>query len=132
MVALAPEPHGPHAAPRPSQVYVTNPDESPAPRVTVKAEGFQGLVATQRDGTAKLVLNMPANKDSVPITVSRERALEPGWPRCRGAGVVEVTWRLGWLRQLKWLRCPGCPRTTARMVTTDRGPREHDQGTRMA
>ncbi|XP_075581331.1 complement C3 [Pelecanus crispus] len=50
-------------------VYVTNPDGSPAPRVPVKAEGFQGLVSTQRDGTAKLVLNMPANKDSVQITV---------------------------------------------------------------
>lgn len=121
-MALAPEPHGPHVAPCPSQVYVTNPDESPAPRVTVKAEGFQGLVATQRDGTAKLVLNMPANKDSVPITVSRDRALELGWPRCPGAGVVEVTSTtpgLGWLRQSKWLRCPGCPRTMARMVATD-------------
>ncbi|XP_074932291.1 complement C3 isoform X1 [Phalacrocorax aristotelis] len=55
-------------------VYVTNPDDSPAPRVTVKADGFQGLVATQRDGTAKLVLNMPANKDTVPITVRTEQA----------------------------------------------------------
>ncbi|XP_010006476.1 PREDICTED: complement C3, partial [Chaetura pelagica] len=53
-------------------VYVTNPDESPAPRVTVQADGFQGLVSTQRDGTAKLVLNMPANKDSVPITPSMD------------------------------------------------------------
>uniref|UniRef100_A0A803VV77 Anaphylatoxin-like domain-containing protein n=1 Tax=Ficedula albicollis TaxID=59894 RepID=A0A803VV77_FICAL len=51
-------------------VYVTNPDQSPAPRVTVQADGFQGPVSTQRDGTARLVLNMPANKDSVPITVS--------------------------------------------------------------
>ncbi|XP_009946243.1 PREDICTED: complement C3, partial [Leptosomus discolor] len=56
-------------------VYVTNPDESPAPRVTVKADGFQGLVSTQRDGTAKLVLNMPANKDTVPITVSGDRCV---------------------------------------------------------
>ncbi|KAM9214319.1 complement C3 [Leptosomus discolor] len=55
-------------------VYVTNPDESPAPRVTVKADGFQGLVSTQRDGTAKLVLNMPANKDTVPITVRTDQA----------------------------------------------------------
>ncbi|KAK2518477.1 hypothetical protein Q9966_014277 [Columba livia] len=54
-------------------VYVTNPDGSPAPRVTVKADGFQGIVSTQRDGTAKLVLNMPANKDTVPITVSDNR-----------------------------------------------------------
>ncbi|NXI97092.1 VCO31 factor, partial [Psophia crepitans] len=55
-------------------VYVTNPDESPAPRVPVKADGFQGLVSTQRDGTAKLVLNMPANKDAVPITVRTDQS----------------------------------------------------------
>ncbi|NXN48469.1 VCO31 factor, partial [Rynchops niger] len=54
-------------------VYVTNPDESPAPRVAVKADGFQGLVSTQRDGTARLVLNMPANKDAVPITVRTDQ-----------------------------------------------------------
>ncbi|NWS78397.1 VCO31 factor, partial [Crotophaga sulcirostris] len=63
-------------------VYVTNPDESPAPRVAVKADGFQGLVSTQRDGTAKLVLNMPANKDAVPITV---RTNQPGLPAERQA-----------------------------------------------
>ncbi|XP_075268481.1 complement C3 isoform X2 [Opisthocomus hoazin] len=63
-------------------VYVTNPDESPAPRVTVKADGFQGLVSTQRDGTAKLILNMPANKDSVDITVLTD---QPGLPRDRQA-----------------------------------------------
>ncbi|KAI6061499.1 Complement C3 isoform X1 [Aix galericulata] len=55
-------------------VYVTNPDNSPAPRVRVKALNFQGLVSTQRDGTAKLVLNMPANKDSVTITVTTDQA----------------------------------------------------------
>ncbi|XP_010188819.1 PREDICTED: complement C3 [Mesitornis unicolor] len=63
-------------------VYVTNPDESPASRVTVKADNFQGLVSTQRDGTAKLVLNMPANKDTVPITV---RTNQPGLPPDRQA-----------------------------------------------
>ncbi|KAM7079811.1 complement C3 [Ciconia maguari] len=63
-------------------VYVTNPDESPAPRVSVKADGFQGLVSTQRDGTAKLVLNMPANKDTVPITV---RTSQHGLPSDRQA-----------------------------------------------
>lgn len=72
--------------PHPPQVYVTNPDNSPAPRVRVKALNFQGLVSTQRDGTAKLVLNMPANKDSVTITVSGERGQGP-WgfnSRCPG------------------------------------------------
>uniref|UniRef100_U3K9W1 Complement C3 n=1 Tax=Ficedula albicollis TaxID=59894 RepID=U3K9W1_FICAL len=63
-------------------VYVTNPDQSPAPRVTVQADGFQGPVSTQRDGTARLVLNMPANKDSVPITV---RTAQPGLPPERQA-----------------------------------------------
>ncbi|XP_014749464.1 PREDICTED: complement C3, partial [Sturnus vulgaris] len=63
-------------------VYVTNPDQSPAPRVTVQADGFQGSVSTQRDGTARLVLNMPANKDSVPITV---RTAQAGLPRERQA-----------------------------------------------
>ena len=78
-----------HAILHPPQVYVTNPDNSPAPRIPVKADNFQGLVSTQRDGTAKLVLNMPANKNSVPITVSRDRDRErgPGWPRVwDGAG----------------------------------------------
>ncbi|XP_065520712.1 complement C3 isoform X2 [Lathamus discolor] len=63
-------------------VYVTNPDASPAARVTVKADGFQGVVSTQRDGTAKLVLNMPTNKDTVPITV---RTAEPELPGPRQA-----------------------------------------------
>ncbi|RMB88129.1 hypothetical protein DUI87_35490 [Hirundo rustica rustica] len=63
-------------------VYVTNPDQSPAPRVTVQADGFQGQVSTQRDGTARLVLNMPANKDSVPITV---RTAQDGLPPERQA-----------------------------------------------
>nr|XP_041567607.1 complement C3 isoform X2 [Taeniopygia guttata] len=63
-------------------VYVTNPDQSPAPRVTVQADGFQGQVSTQRDGTARLVLNMPANKDSVPITV---RTAQAGLPPSRQA-----------------------------------------------
>ncbi|XP_061871330.1 complement C3 isoform X2 [Colius striatus] len=63
-------------------VYVTNPDESPAPRVAVKADGFQGLASTQRDGVARLVLNMPGNKDAVSITV---RTDQPGLPLDRQA-----------------------------------------------
>lgn len=74
----------PMPIPHPPQVYVTNPDNSPAPRVRVKAEGFQGLVSTQRDGTAKLVLNMPANKDSITITVSGDRDKDLGGSRCPG------------------------------------------------
>ncbi|XP_057282931.1 cobra venom factor-like, partial [Pezoporus wallicus] len=73
-------PQWPHHGP--TTVYVTNPDASPAARVTVKADGFQGVVSTQRDGTAKLVLNMPTNKDTVPITV---RTAEPELPGPRQA-----------------------------------------------
>ncbi|NWI16809.1 CO3 protein, partial [Crypturellus soui] len=63
-------------------VYVTNPDGSPAARVPVKANDLQGLVPTQKDGTAKLILNMPANKDTVPITV---RTAQEGLPEARQA-----------------------------------------------
>uniref|UniRef100_A0A8C8BBH4 Complement C3 n=1 Tax=Otus sunia TaxID=257818 RepID=A0A8C8BBH4_9STRI len=61
-------------------VYVTNPDESPAPRVTVKADGFQGLVSTQRDGTAKLVLNI-----ATVSPVLQVRTAQPGLPPDRQA-----------------------------------------------
>ncbi|XP_027488730.1 cobra venom factor-like, partial [Corapipo altera] len=64
------------------RVFVTNPDGSPAPRVNVQADGFQGLASTQRDGTARLVVNMPANKDSVPVTV---RTVQEGLPPERQA-----------------------------------------------
>ncbi|NXJ86653.1 VCO31 factor, partial [Trogon melanurus] len=63
-------------------VYVTNPDGSPAPRVPVQDDTLQTLVSTQRDGTAKLLLNMPANKDTVPITV---RTVQQGLPPERQA-----------------------------------------------
>ncbi|NXA44102.1 VCO31 factor, partial [Eudromia elegans] len=63
-------------------VYVTNPDGSPAARVPVKANDLQGLVPTQKDGTAKLIINMPANKDTVPITV---RTAQEGLPEARQA-----------------------------------------------
>ncbi|XP_054254851.1 complement C3, partial [Indicator indicator] len=43
---------------------------------------FPGLVSTQRDGTARLALNMPAGKDSVTITVRTE---QPGLPGDRQA-----------------------------------------------
>uniref|UniRef100_A0A8C8SSQ8 Anaphylatoxin-like domain-containing protein n=1 Tax=Pelusios castaneus TaxID=367368 RepID=A0A8C8SSQ8_9SAUR len=50
-------------------VYVTNPDGSPAPHVPVVAEGFKSSAATKGDGTAKLVLNMPGDRASIPIAV---------------------------------------------------------------
>uniref|UniRef100_A0A8C3HQQ1 Uncharacterized protein n=1 Tax=Chrysemys picta bellii TaxID=8478 RepID=A0A8C3HQQ1_CHRPI len=56
-------------------VYVTNPDGSPAPRVPVQAEGFQSAGSTQGDGTAKLIINMPVDKQQVPITVSNLQTL---------------------------------------------------------
>uniref|UniRef100_A0A8C4YU32 Complement C3 n=1 Tax=Gopherus evgoodei TaxID=1825980 RepID=A0A8C4YU32_9SAUR len=51
-------------------VYVTNPDGSPAPHVPVQAEGFQSAGLTQGDGTAKLIINMPRDRQQVSITVS--------------------------------------------------------------
>uniref|UniRef100_A0A8C3HKP2 Uncharacterized protein n=1 Tax=Chrysemys picta bellii TaxID=8478 RepID=A0A8C3HKP2_CHRPI len=56
-------------------VYVTNPDGSPAPRVPVQAEGFQSVGLTQGDGTAKLIINMPGDRQQVPITVSNLQTL---------------------------------------------------------
>ncbi|CAM5169658.1 unnamed protein product [Eretmochelys imbricata] len=63
-------------------VYVTNPDGSPAPRVQVQAEGFQSAGSTQGDGTAKLILKMPGNKQQVPITV---KTAHPNLPANRQA-----------------------------------------------
>uniref|UniRef100_A0A8C0H4U5 Uncharacterized protein n=1 Tax=Chelonoidis abingdonii TaxID=106734 RepID=A0A8C0H4U5_CHEAB len=51
-------------------VYITNPDGSPAPHVPVQAEGFQSAGSTQGAGTAKLIINMPGDRQQVPITVS--------------------------------------------------------------
>uniref|UniRef100_A0A8U7P7J7 Complement C3 n=1 Tax=Corvus moneduloides TaxID=1196302 RepID=A0A8U7P7J7_CORMO len=55
-------------------VYVSNPDESPAPRVTVQADGFQGQVSTQRDGTA-----------SATVSPSQVRTAQAGLPPERQA-----------------------------------------------
>uniref|UniRef100_A0A8C3HQ19 Complement C3 n=1 Tax=Chrysemys picta bellii TaxID=8478 RepID=A0A8C3HQ19_CHRPI len=63
-------------------VYVTNPDGSPAPRVPVQAEGFQSAGSTQGDGTAKLIINMPVDKQQVPITV---KTAHPNLPANRQA-----------------------------------------------
>ncbi|XP_065275519.1 complement C3-like [Emys orbicularis] len=63
-------------------VYVTNPDGSPAPRVPVQAEGFQSAGSTQRDGTTKLIINMPGDKQQVPITV---KTAHPNLPANRQA-----------------------------------------------
>ncbi|NWT15821.1 VCO31 factor, partial [Vireo altiloquus] len=66
----------------PLQVYVTNPDESPAAHVAVQADGFKVQGSTRRDGTTTLSLNMPIDKDSVPITV---RTAQPDLPPERQA-----------------------------------------------
>ncbi|KAM7138919.1 complement C3-like isoform 2-T2 [Macrochelys suwanniensis] len=63
-------------------VYVTNPDGSPAPSVQVQAEGFQSSGPTQRDGTAKLIINMPVDRLQVPITV---KTTHPNLPANRQA-----------------------------------------------
>ena len=52
------------------QVYVTNPDGSPAARVPVVSEPLAANAITQNDGTAKLILNTPGNAQELRITVS--------------------------------------------------------------
>ncbi|XP_054859268.1 LOW QUALITY PROTEIN: complement C3 [Eublepharis macularius] len=50
-------------------VFVTNPDGSPAPNIPVVSQPIQADGVTQNDGTAKLILNMPANTQQQRITV---------------------------------------------------------------
>ncbi|XP_033029305.1 A.superbus venom factor 1-like isoform X1 [Lacerta agilis] len=50
-------------------VFVTNPDGSPASRVPVVTEPIAADGTTQNDGTAKLILNTPANSQELRITV---------------------------------------------------------------
>lgn len=65
-----------HPPPTPHpQVYVTNPDGSPARHIPVVTEDFKVRSLTQEDGVAKLSINTPDNRNSLPITVS------PGQPR---------------------------------------------------
>ncbi|XP_042306235.1 A.superbus venom factor 1-like [Sceloporus undulatus] len=54
-------------------VYVTNPDGSPAPQVPVVSEPIQAEATTQNDGTAKLILNTPANSNELRITVKTRK-----------------------------------------------------------
>ncbi|XP_042303585.1 venom factor-like [Sceloporus undulatus] len=54
-------------------VYVTNPDGSPATQVPVVSEPIQAQATTQNDGTAKLILNTPANINELRITVKTKK-----------------------------------------------------------
>uniref|UniRef100_A0A8C0H392 Complement C3 n=1 Tax=Chelonoidis abingdonii TaxID=106734 RepID=A0A8C0H392_CHEAB len=63
-------------------VYITNPDGSPAPHVPVQAEGFQSAGSTQGAGTAKLIINMPGDRQQVPITI---KTAHPNLPANRQA-----------------------------------------------
>uniref|UniRef100_A0A803U1W7 Complement C3 n=1 Tax=Anolis carolinensis TaxID=28377 RepID=A0A803U1W7_ANOCA len=51
-------------------VFVTNPDGSPAARVPLVSEPIRAEATTLNDGTAKLILNIPANKQELRITVT--------------------------------------------------------------
>ncbi|XP_061495331.1 complement C3 [Rhineura floridana] len=50
-------------------VFVTNPDGSPAANVPVVAEPIPADATTQNDGTAKLILNTPADRQELRITI---------------------------------------------------------------
>ncbi|XP_062975153.1 complement C3 [Elgaria multicarinata webbii] len=58
-------------------VYVTNPDGSPADRIPVISEPIQAESTTQNDGTAKLILNTPANSQELRITVKTNHGRLP-------------------------------------------------------
>ncbi|XP_039766219.1 complement C3 [Ornithorhynchus anatinus] len=50
-------------------VFVTNPDDSPASHISVKAREFKVEAMTHKEGTAKLGINTPNNKNPITITV---------------------------------------------------------------
>lgn len=91
------------------QVYVTNPDGSPARRVPVVAQDSDVQSLTQDDGVAKLTINTPNNRQPLTITVSPPiLGLPPpgrGCPRARhlyrrtlpfarfASGVLSQAWR---------------------------------------
>uniref|UniRef100_A0A803TRE9 NTR domain-containing protein n=1 Tax=Anolis carolinensis TaxID=28377 RepID=A0A803TRE9_ANOCA len=54
-------------------VFVTNPDGSPAARVPVVSEPIRAQATTQKDGTANLVLNTPADTQELKITVKTDQ-----------------------------------------------------------
>nr|XP_060619580.1 A.superbus venom factor 1-like [Anolis sagrei ordinatus] len=58
-------------------VFVTNPDGSPAARVPVVSEPIRAEATTQNDGTAKLVLNTPADTQELTITVKTNQERLP-------------------------------------------------------
>ncbi|KAH1187873.1 hypothetical protein KIL84_015125 [Mauremys mutica] len=75
-------------------VYITNPDGSPAPRVPVQAEGFQSAGPTQGDGTAKLIINMPRDRQQVPVTILNKGKIIRVGRQARQAGQNLVTMSL--------------------------------------
>ncbi|XP_074836479.1 complement C3-like [Carettochelys insculpta] len=69
--------------------YVTNPDGSPAYRVPVKVEGSQDSRLTQRDGTAKLIINTPGEPSPLPITVKTDHKSLPDNRQARKSMLAE-------------------------------------------
>uniref|UniRef100_A0A803TVL5 NTR domain-containing protein n=1 Tax=Anolis carolinensis TaxID=28377 RepID=A0A803TVL5_ANOCA len=55
-------------------VFVTNPDGSPAAHVAVVSEPIRVEATTQDDGTARLMLNIPADTQELRITVKTNQA----------------------------------------------------------
>uniref|UniRef100_A0A803T803 NTR domain-containing protein n=1 Tax=Anolis carolinensis TaxID=28377 RepID=A0A803T803_ANOCA len=56
-------------------VFVTNPDGSPAAHVAVVSEPIRVEATTQDDGTARLMLNIPADTQELRITVSHSEII---------------------------------------------------------
>ncbi|XP_003216795.1 complement C3 [Anolis carolinensis] len=58
-------------------VFVTSPDGSPAARVPVVSDPIRAEATTQNDGTAKLILNTPIDRQELRITVKTNDARLP-------------------------------------------------------
>lgn len=80
-----PEPPPPGLHP---QVFVTNPDGSPARHIPVVTQGTNVQSLTQEDGVAKLSINTLNDRQPLTITVSPGRPRDPT-PGDRGLDSVE-------------------------------------------
>lgn len=59
------------------QVFVTNPDGSPARHIPVVSQDSDVQSQTQDDGVAKLSINTPNSREPLTITVSSQQPWDP-------------------------------------------------------